>query len=49
MSERERVEHSRLLRKWATGKASQKEMMRCMELDRKADAERASPPTGDGR
>ena len=28
-------EHRRLLRRWATGKATRREIMRCMELDRK--------------
>jgi hypothetical protein len=36
MSTKERREHHRLTRKWATGRATAKEMRRCMELDRKA-------------
>ncbi len=36
MSEREQKEHARLLRLWASGKATRKQIERCMELDRKA-------------
>lgn len=28
-------EHKRLLRLWATGRATMKQMLRCMELDRR--------------
>jgi uncharacterized protein YjiS (DUF1127 family) len=38
MSAKERKEHDRLLRLWATGKASARQMRRCMELDRKSAA-----------
>lgn len=30
-------EHAKLLRKWATGRASMKEMERCRELDQQAE------------
>jgi hypothetical protein len=32
----ELAEHSRLLALWATGRATRAQMLRCMELDRKA-------------
>ena len=37
MTEKERTEHSRLQRAWATGKATKKQIMRCMELDRQVE------------
>ena len=36
MTAKERKEHARLCRKWAMGKATRREIMRCMELDRKS-------------
>lgn len=39
MSTKERKEHSKLLRLWATRRATRKQMLRCMELDRKARGE----------
>ena len=36
MSLREINEHRKLTRLWATGKASRRQIERCMELDRKA-------------
>lgn len=36
MNLKEQKEHSRLLRLWAMGRATMKQMLRCMELDRKA-------------
>lgn len=36
MTKREQAEHARLLRLWATGRATRKQVLRCMELDRKA-------------
>lgn len=36
MSEREQRERDRLSSKWALGRASKSEIIRCMELDRKA-------------
>lgn len=38
MNQKEIVEHQRLLRLWASGKATAKQVSRCMELDRKAAA-----------
>jgi hypothetical protein len=32
---REKREHKRLLRLWATGRATRKQIERCMELDRR--------------
>ena len=42
MNDKERNEHKRLLHLWATGKATHKQLERCMELDRKASAELAA-------
>lgn len=39
MSAKERTEHARLQRAWATGKATKKQIMRCMELDRQVECE----------
>ncbi len=39
MTAKERLEHTRLQRSWATGKATKKQVMRCMELDRQAERE----------
>lgn len=36
MSDKQQKEHRRLLRLWATGKATRKQIERCMELDRMA-------------
>ena len=36
MNAKELKEHARLSTKWAVGKATMKEMLRCMELDAKA-------------
>lgn len=36
MSERERKEWDRLSSKWALGRASKSEIIRCIELDKKA-------------
>jgi hypothetical protein len=36
MSERERKERDRLSIRWSLGRASKSEIIRCMELDRKA-------------
>lgn len=36
MTRQEHLEWSRLSRKWATGKATMREMLRCMALTRKA-------------
>lgn len=36
MNARERKEYRRLLRLWATGRATMRQMRRCMELDRRA-------------
>lgn len=36
MTTKERKEWLRLHRLWATGKATRRQMLRCMELDRKA-------------
>ena len=35
MNAKELREHDKLLRRWATGRATRKEILRCMELDRK--------------
>ena len=35
MNAKERKQHENLLRLWATGRATMKQMQRCMELDRK--------------
>lgn len=32
--------HKKLSDKWATGRATEKEILRCMELDRKTAADR---------
>jgi hypothetical protein len=37
MSEKEHATHQRLLRLWAQGRATKAQMLRCMELDRKAE------------
>lgn len=39
MSTKERKEHIRLGRLWLTRKATKREIVRCMELDRKAEYE----------
>lgn len=39
MTTKERKEHIRLGRLWLTKKATKREMIRCLELDRKADHE----------
>ena len=36
-------EHKKLLRLWALGKATKKQMLRCMELDRKLSAQASKP------
>ena len=36
MSDKEQREHAKLLHLWATGRATRKQIDRCMELDRKA-------------
>jgi hypothetical protein len=41
MTVKEKREHARLQDKWATMRATMKEMLRCMALDRKAKAEKA--------
>lgn len=38
MTKKEQQEHARLRQLWATQKASRKQILRCMELDRKAAA-----------
>ena len=40
MSDKERQEHERLLDLWACRKATKAQMLRCMELDRKAANEK---------
>lgn len=40
---KEEREHARLLRLWATGRATRKQIERCMELDRR-EANRAPSP-----
>lgn len=44
MTAKEEREHARLLRLWATGRATRKQIERCMELDRKTAQ---SPPDPD--
>lgn len=44
----ERKTHERLLRRWATGRASHSEMLRCMELDRKSANETRDQRKGEG-
>lgn len=39
MTSKEKKEHERLQRAWAAGKATKKQIMRCMELDRQAERE----------
>lgn len=39
MNAKERAEHARLLALWARGRATRKQVMRCMELDSKARVE----------
>ena len=39
------LEHAKLLRLWATGKATRRQMLRCAALDRKA----AAAPARQGR
>ncbi len=39
MNNRQRNEHKKLQTLWATGRASKKQIMRCMELDRQSEAE----------
>lgn len=41
MSTREATELKKLRTLWATGRATKKQMLRCMELDQKERAERA--------
>jgi len=36
MTAKERAEHRRLCRKWATGRATRKQIERCMELSQKS-------------
>jgi len=36
MTDKERKEWDRLSRLWATGRATKKQILRCMELDRRA-------------
>lgn len=36
MTEKERAEHAELRELWATQQATRKQILRCMELDRKA-------------
>lgn len=36
MSDKERKEHSKLLKLWSERHASMSQMLRCMDLDRKA-------------
>ena len=36
MNAKERKEHARLMKLWATQRATMRQMQRCMELDRKA-------------
>jgi hypothetical protein len=38
MKPKEKAEHKRLHKLWATGKATMRQMGRCMELDRKVRA-----------
>jgi hypothetical protein len=38
LSALERAEHKRLSRLWAVGKATRRQMDRCMELDRRSEA-----------
>lgn len=38
MTDREKNEHKKLQTLWATGRASKKQIMRCMELDRQSEA-----------
>jgi hypothetical protein len=38
MSDKERKERAKLLKLWAMGKATRKQIDRCMQLDRKATA-----------
>lgn len=40
MTTDERSEHRRLADKWTRGKATNREILRCMELDRKDNRER---------
>ena len=40
MTAKERLEWSRLHRLWATGRATMRQMVRCMDLNRKATAEK---------
>lgn len=46
MTEKERKEHERLQDLWATGDATKKQILRCMELDTKATAERKAKNPG---
>lgn len=39
MNSKEKMEYERLQRAWATGKATKKQIMRCMELDRQVASE----------
>jgi hypothetical protein len=43
---KEEREHRRLLRLWATGRATRKQIDRCMELDRREANRPASPDFG---
>ena len=38
MTDLEHREHSRLLRLWARGNATRRQILRCMELDRKSSS-----------
>lgn len=39
MTAKEQREHRRLLKRWSRRRATMREMLRCMELDRKANRE----------
>lgn len=44
MTKKEQQEHARLRALWATQKATRQQMLRCMELDRKAETEHHAAP-----
>ena len=46
LSLREVNEHRKLLRLWATGKASARQILRCNELDRRVSAGAGKPGKG---
>jgi hypothetical protein len=48
MTAKERAEHLRLTAKWAKGKATMREMRRCMDLDRKAATSTVTIPAKTG-